>query len=97
MVFLFRSNDRRISARARRNEVRMMETTCACGAVGRFVTRGHHDGPARVSLEWRGGRIGVGKLAIEGARSGVTTCPACQHRRAVFMLSRDSSAPAEHA
>jgi hypothetical protein len=38
-------------------------------------------------MEWRGGRIGIDKLALEDARTGVTACPACQHRACVVMLA----------
>ena len=69
----------------------MVGPTCACGAVGKFVVREHDDARRerrRQMLEWRGGRVGSDRLALEDARNGVTTCPACQHRAAVFMLVR---------
>jgi hypothetical protein len=37
---------------------------------------------------WRGGRVGVGRVVIEDARSGVSACPACQHRASVSMIAR---------
>jgi hypothetical protein len=43
-------------------------------------------------MEWRGGRIGLEKLALEDARAGVTACPACQHRSCVFMLVQHARA-----
>jgi hypothetical protein len=64
---------------------------CACGAVGRLapVEFNTHSSPSRGPLlEWRGGRIGFGRIAVEDARTGASTCPACQHRACVFMLAR---------
>jgi hypothetical protein len=64
---------------------------CGCGAVGRllppdFAYRSR-DGQKPL-MEWRGGRVELGRLALEDAREGETSCPACQHRSCVFMLSR---------
>jgi hypothetical protein len=69
----------------------MTGATCACGAVSRFIPVEFDQRTARSRgpfLEWRGGRIGIDKLAVEGARHGVNVCPACQHRACVFMLVR---------
>ena len=69
----------------------MTGARCAtCGAVGKLVPAGNERGSAGGSgwrMEWRGGRIGIDKLALEDARTGVTTCPACQHRACVVMLA----------
>ncbi len=65
----------------------MIRATCACGAIGQLLSPDHHSGDGlSVRMEWRGGRIGFDKLALEDARAGVTACPACQHRKCVFML-----------
>ena len=73
----------------------MSDPTCACGAVGKLVVAESSgtsaDRPSR-QLEWRGGRVGIDRLALEKARDGVTACPACQHRAAVFMLVRHARA-----
>ena len=37
-------------------------------------------------MEWTGGHVGAGRVALEDARTGVTACPACQHRKCVFVL-----------
>ncbi len=75
----------------------MTGPTCACGAVGKLVSPsfdyGSADGRLRL-MEWRGGRIGFDKLALENARAGVTACPACQHRGCVFMLARHARSAA---
>lgn len=68
-----------------------MEARCACGAVGTIVAGPAPTGrvrPQPLLLHWRGGRIGADRLAIEAARSGAVSCPACQHRAAVFAVER---------
>lgn len=68
----------------------MMEAKCACGAVGRVLppdfAYGNRD--ARPLMQWHGGRVGLGRVAVEDARSGVTACPSCQHRASVFMVTQ---------
>ncbi len=70
---------------------------CGCGAVGRLLqpdfAYGSREGQ-RPLMEWREGRVGFGRLALEDAREGETSCPACQHRSCVFMLSRGEGSPA---
>jgi hypothetical protein len=59
---------------------------CACGAAIRLVPVEFDSGPRRSRgplLEWLGGRIGFDRLALEDARYGASTCPACQHRASV--------------
>jgi len=71
-------------------ELESMEACCACGAMGRLrpLDPANRQGDARIPLmEWRGGKIDVGRLALENARPGVAACPACQHRACVFMLA----------
>jgi len=71
----------------------MEVASCACGAVGRLLSPDHGSGHGRaLRMEWRGGRIGLEKLALEDARAGVTACPACQHRSCVFMLVQHARA-----
>jgi len=66
-----------------------MEVTCVCGAVGRMLPP---DAPYRAAkareplTAWRGGRIGVGRIAVEDERRGPAACPGCQHRACVYML-----------
>ena len=77
----------------------MREPACACGATGKIVFPSG-DPPASNGqgvLEWRGGRIGSGLLALEQPREGVAACPACQHRPSVFMLARDAGRQARRA
>jgi hypothetical protein len=64
----------------------MNGATCACGAVGRILPENGPDHGRVPRMEWRGGRIGLDRVAVEDARAGVTACPACQHRSCVFML-----------
>jgi hypothetical protein len=68
----------------------MDAATCDCGAVGQLLPDPGHELSRR--MEWRGGRIGLDKVALEDARAGVTTCPACQHRSCVFMLVQHARA-----
>lgn len=68
----------------------MSEARCACGAVGRVLGPDFGYGlreDRHPEMVWRGGRVGAGRLVVEDARAGVTTCPACQHRASVFMLA----------
>ena len=69
----------------------MIEATCACGAVGRVLPPDFAYGPRsaeRPEMIWRGGRVGVGRMVIEDARSAISACPACQHRASVTMISQ---------
>lgn len=69
----------------------MSEARCACGAVGRILPPDFGYGPRDVQhpeMLWCGGRVGAGRVVVEDARTGVTTCPACQHRSSVFMLAQ---------
>ncbi len=69
-----------------------MEARCACGAVGRMTRSVRSDGTS--VMRWRGGRLGTFQVVFEEARTGVSMCPACQHRKSVFMLSSDADEPA---
>jgi hypothetical protein len=72
-----------------------METKCPCGAVGLVLPPDFtYPRDARKPLmRWRGGRIGVDKVAVEDERRGVSACPACQHRACVFMLDPSREQP----
>ncbi len=61
----------------------MDEVECRCGAAGRIVAVAGADGP---TMEWRGGRVGSGRIVLEKARPSESVCPACQHREAVYVL-----------
>ena len=68
-----------------------MDTVCRCGAIRRIVPlEKHHrgDGPM---IEWRGGNIGEGRVALERWTKGATTCPGCQHRACVYVVSRSAA------
>ncbi len=68
----------------------MTDSTCACGAVGRVLppdfSYGRRDA-SRPLMQWCGGRVGRDRLAVEDARSGVMSCPACKHRACVVVLA----------
>lgn len=69
----------------------MIEARCECGAVGKVLPPDFGYGPRtaeRPEMIWRGGRVGAGRVVIEDARSGVSACPACQHRASVSMLAQ---------
>ena len=65
-----------------------MDPKCACGAVGQVVPpdAGYEPGDFRPALvEWSGGGIGAGRVAVEELSPTVSGCPAC-HRRACFYI-----------
>ncbi len=68
----------------------MADSRCACGAIGRVLppdfSYGRRDSLLPL-MQWCGGRVGRGRLAIEDARSGTTACPVCTHRASVVVLS----------
>ncbi len=65
-----------------------MDPKCACGAVGQVVPpdAGYEPGDVRPALvEWSGGSIGTGRVAVEELSPAASVCPAC-HRRACFYI-----------
>jgi hypothetical protein len=65
-----------------------MEPRCGCGAVGHVVPpdAGYEPTDVRPALlEWTGGNIGTGRIAVEEASPGVSVCPVC-HRRPCFYI-----------
>jgi hypothetical protein len=61
---------------------------CACGAIGLIVAPqgGSAAGELRIPVvEWRGGDIGAGKIAVEAPPSPVNVCPRCEHRACVYV------------
>ncbi len=65
-----------------------MTIECSCGAVGQVLPPdfGYEPRDIRAPLmEWRGGAIGMGRVAVEPLPLGVTVCPACQHRACAFV------------
>jgi hypothetical protein len=72
-----------------------METRCACGAVGKVVPPDAGYGPsdARPALvEWSGGNIGPGRVAVEELSPGVSACPACQRRTCFYVAAHPPGA-----
>jgi hypothetical protein len=71
----------------------MVEARCVCGAVDLGLepdfTYGLRDSGTPV-MQWRGGLGGPGRVALEDALTGVEACPACQHRKCIFMISKDN-------
>jgi hypothetical protein len=56
---------------------------CACGAIGRILPPdfGYQDDVRMPLVEWRGGNIGDGRVAVEPLPASSSSCPGC-HRRA---------------
>lgn len=66
---------------------------CRCGAAGMPFEAGaaRRAGESPQTI-WRGDRIGRGRAALEPARTGETTCPACHHRASVFLIVDEAAA-----
>jgi hypothetical protein len=73
-------------------EMNATETVCRCGAIGRVAPPEEQRGDA-LMIEWRGGNVGEGRVALERWTRGATTCPGCQHRACVYVVSRCARGP----
>ncbi len=79
-----------------RERTNMTDVRCTCGAVGRILPPDFDYGPRDVErqlMQWRGGRVGPERVAIEVARRAITACPACQHRVSVYHVVLEEAAP----
>jgi hypothetical protein len=71
-------------------------TVCSCGAIREVAPPDERRGDAAI-IAWRGGNIGEGRVALERWARGATTCPACQHRACVYVVTRSTAAKANVA
>jgi hypothetical protein len=64
-----------------------MNVECACGAIGKVLPPdAGYERDLRVPLlQWRGGNVGEGRLAVESMTAAVSTCPECEHRSCVYV------------
>jgi hypothetical protein len=66
----------------------VIRVDCPCGAVGHVLPSdlGYEPRDLRTHLmEWRGGSIGTGRVAVEVFPLDVTVCPVCQHRACAYV------------
>ncbi len=65
-----------------------MTVVCPCGAVGHVLPPdfGYEPSDIRTPLmEWRGGKVGLRRVAVEALPLGVSACPACQRRPCAYV------------
>ncbi len=68
-----------------------MTIECSCGAVGHVLSPDFGYEPRDIRtplLEWRGGSIGVRRVAVEPLPLGVHACPVCHHRACAYVKAR---------
>jgi len=61
---------------------------CSCGAVGNVLPPDFGYEPRDIRtplLEWRGGKVGAGRVAVELLPLGVSICPVCQRRACAYV------------
>ena len=65
-----------------------MKAECACGATGRILPPDFgYECDVRVPLvEWHGGTIADGWVALEPLPTSMSICPGCQHRAGVCLI-----------
>jgi len=62
---------------------------CACGAMGRILPPdfGYQDDACVPLVEWHGGNIGDGRVAVEPLPASRSVCPGCHRRADVYFVS----------
>lgn len=65
-----------------------MRAECACGATGRILPPDFgYECDVRVPLvEWHGGTIGDGWVALEPLPTSMSICPGCQPRAGACLI-----------